>query len=181
MSFAGIVRASLVHEMHRHAGIGVRYSLTKSDVMLMVKTICRDYGRNTGTSERNVKSGKRPKSKSPSESPAARPTPSANDLTPSRRTTTAADGEDVPSTTRHSTPMTWAMIWTTTSMVTWTMMVTKHALETPVGSTGVRDTSLRSFELQCLLKPFRCGFELFKTSVSRHFGHDFNDDNKVFE
>ena len=59
---------------------------------------------------KNVKSGKRPKSKSPSESPAARPTPSANDLTPSRRTTTAADGEDVPSTTRHSTPMTWAMI-----------------------------------------------------------------------
>ena len=72
--------------------------------MLMVKTICRDYGRNTGMSERNVKSGKRPKSKSPSESPAARPTPSANDLTPSRRTATAAADEDVPSATRHLTP-----------------------------------------------------------------------------
>ena len=124
------LRVSLVHEIHRQADIGVRYGLTQSDVTLMVKTICRDYGWNTGTSERNAKSGKRPKSKSPS--PAARPTSSANgaanDPAPSRRTTTAtapkprtttaagaapkprtiatttiAD-EDAPSATRHSTP-----------------------------------------------------------------------------
>ena len=66
----------MVNEIHRHADIGVRYGLTKSDVTLMMKTICRDCGRNTRTSERNVKSGKRPKSQSPSESPGPRVPPS---------------------------------------------------------------------------------------------------------
>ena len=186
MPFAEDLRVLLVHEVGRHADIRVRYGLTKSDVTL-VKTICRDYGRNPGTSERNVKSGKRPKSKSPSELPAARHTSSANDPTPSHRTTTAsapkphtiaatsAADEDAPSATRHSTPDDLGDDSDDDGYEARLRIASRqHPSYIPV-----RNASSRNFKLQYLfLKPLRCGFELFKASVSKCFGCDFNDDER---
>ena len=48
------VCVSLRNQLYRHPELGVRYSLSKSESELMLKTIYRDVGRNKGASRRNT-------------------------------------------------------------------------------------------------------------------------------
>ena len=52
MQFDDFTRAALVAEVQRHPDVGAKYGLTKDDCNLLIKTICRDYCRNRGASER---------------------------------------------------------------------------------------------------------------------------------
>ena len=53
-SFSDVVRAALTHQVYRDLELGVRYGLNESDVELMLRTICRDHGRNKGTAKRKA-------------------------------------------------------------------------------------------------------------------------------
>ena len=49
-SFSDAVRAALAHQVHRDLELGARYDLSKSDAELILRTICRNHGRNKDTS-----------------------------------------------------------------------------------------------------------------------------------
>ena len=53
-SFPEEVRVALRNQLCRDPELGVRYDLSKRESELMLKTICRDVGRNKGASRRNA-------------------------------------------------------------------------------------------------------------------------------
>ena len=53
-SFSDVVLAAPKKQMHRNLDLGVRCGLSKSGVELMLQTICRDHGRNKGTTKRKA-------------------------------------------------------------------------------------------------------------------------------
>lgn len=53
-SFDGKVRAALTYQVRRDLELGARYGLSKNDVELMLRTICRNHGRNKGAAKRKA-------------------------------------------------------------------------------------------------------------------------------
>lgn len=77
LQFEDYARTALVTEVQQHPEVGAKYGLTKADCTLLIKTICRDYCRNRGASER--RRVRRSEAADPSEG-GLRPRESGDDL-----------------------------------------------------------------------------------------------------